>query len=195
MKNIGQENKVRVTLSKIPFRFCAVVIVVFYSENNYAMRTTLWTVPQMSFMIIIITSSLKHYYTWSILIQQIRIILSGDNLTQKTQKKDPSQAFTKSKQIYRIGWSLKFCGTVHYRHVMCIHTAKLSQSRLIMLIIQIEFHLETSLCMYLVQTLTLVGLINHEANARSNYPCRPPPDCDDVSPSVSYPVCTGVNSL
>jgi len=36
--------------------------------------------------------------------------MSGDNLTLKTQKKDP---FTRSKQIYRIGRSLKFCGTVH----------------------------------------------------------------------------------
>ena len=115
---------------------------------------------------------------------------------RKHKRKTPSQAFTRSKQIYRIGWSLKFCGTVHYRHVMYIHTAKLSQSRLnIMIIFQIAFHLETSLCMYLVQPLTLVGLINHEADARSNYPCRPPPDCDDVSPSVSYPVCTGMNSL
>ena len=62
-----------------------------------------WTVPKLSIMII-------YNSTWSILIQQIRIILSSDNLTQKTQKKDP---FTRSKHISSIGWSLKFCETVH----------------------------------------------------------------------------------
>ena len=35
---------------------------------------SVWTVPQLSFMII-------YYSTWSILIQWIRAILSGDNLT------------------------------------------------------------------------------------------------------------------
>ena len=39
--------------------------------------------------------------------------MSGDNLTQKTKIKDP---FTRSKKIYRIGRSLKICGTVHNRH-------------------------------------------------------------------------------
>ena len=62
-----------------------------------------WTVPQLSIVII-------YNSTWSILIQKIRIILSGDNLTQKTLKEDP---FTRSKHIYRIGRSFKFCGTVH----------------------------------------------------------------------------------
>jgi len=33
---------------------------------------------------------------------------------RKHKRKTPSQAFTRSKQIYRIGRSLKFCGTVHY---------------------------------------------------------------------------------
>ena len=66
-----------------------------------------WNVPQMS--IIIIYNS-----TWSILIQQIRIKLSGNNLTQKHKRKTPSQAFTRSKQINRIGRNLKFCETVHY---------------------------------------------------------------------------------
>ena len=78
-----------------------------------------WTVPQLS--IIIIYNS-----TWSILIKQItgRIILSGDNLTQKTQRKTPSQAFTVSKQIYRIGRSLKCCGTVHYAPGFNTHHAQ-----------------------------------------------------------------------
>jgi len=34
---------------------------------------------------------------------------------RKHKRKIPSQAFTRSKQIYRIGRSLKFCGTVHGR--------------------------------------------------------------------------------
>ena len=59
-----------------------------------------WTVPQLSVMII-------YNCTWSILIQQIRITLLRDNLTQKTQNKD---LFTRSKKIYRIGRSLNFCG-------------------------------------------------------------------------------------
>ena len=32
---------------------------------------------------------------------------------RKHKRKTPSQAFTRSKQIYRIGRSLKFCGKVH----------------------------------------------------------------------------------
>ena len=32
---------------------------------------------------------------------------------RKHKRKTPSQAFTRSKQIYRIGRSLKYCGTVH----------------------------------------------------------------------------------
>jgi len=32
---------------------------------------------------------------------------------RKHKRKTPLQAFTRSKQIYRIGQSLKFCGTVH----------------------------------------------------------------------------------
>jgi len=32
---------------------------------------------------------------------------------RKNKRKTPSQAFTRSKQIYRNGRSLKFCGTVH----------------------------------------------------------------------------------
>jgi len=35
--------------------------------------------------------------TWSILIQWIRIKLSGDNLTYKTQKKDPFTSLHKIK--------------------------------------------------------------------------------------------------
>ena len=47
-------------------------------------------VPQLSIMIIYIS-------TWSILIQYIRIILSSDNLTSKTQKKDPFTSLDKIK--------------------------------------------------------------------------------------------------
>ena len=53
-------------------------------------KICLWTVPQLSIMII-------YNSTWSILIQQIRIILSGDNLTQKTQKKEPFTSLHKIK--------------------------------------------------------------------------------------------------
>ena len=49
-----------------------------------------WTVPQLSIMII-------YNSTWSVSIQQIRIKLSGDNLTQKTQKKDPFTSLHKIK--------------------------------------------------------------------------------------------------
>ena len=52
--------------------------------------TIQWTVLQLSIMII-------YNSTWPILIQQIRIILSGDNLTQKTQKKDPFTSLHKIK--------------------------------------------------------------------------------------------------
>jgi len=33
---------------------------------------------------------------------------------RKHKRKTPSQVFTRSKQIYHISRSLKFCGTVHY---------------------------------------------------------------------------------
>ena len=49
-----------------------------------------WTVPQLSVMII-------YNSTWFILIQQTRIILACDNLTQKTQKKDPFKNLHKIK--------------------------------------------------------------------------------------------------
>ena len=65
-----------------------------------------WTDPQQPIMIIYIS-------TWSILIQKIRIILSGDNLTLKHKRKTPSQSFTRPKKIYRFGRSLKYCGNVH----------------------------------------------------------------------------------
>jgi len=48
------------------------------------------TVPQLSIMII-------YNSTWSILIQWTRVILSGDNLTYKTQKKDPFTSLHKIK--------------------------------------------------------------------------------------------------
>jgi len=35
---------------------------------------------------------------------------------RKHKRETPSQAFTRSKQIYRNGRSLKFCGTVHLHH-------------------------------------------------------------------------------
>ena len=63
-----------------------------------------WTVPQLSIMII-------YNCTWSILIQQIRILLSADNLNQKIQKKAyflfVINLITRSKQICRMGRSLK----------------------------------------------------------------------------------------
>ena len=61
-----------------------------HTVNVCARHKQQCTVPQMS--IIIIYNS-----TWSILIQQIRIKLSGDNLTQKTQKKDPFTSLHKIK--------------------------------------------------------------------------------------------------
>ena len=48
---------------------------------KFNQKSPKWTVPQLSIMII-------YNCTWSILIQQIRIIMSGGNLTQKTQKND-----------------------------------------------------------------------------------------------------------
>jgi len=36
---------------------------------------------------------------------------------RKHKRKTPSQAFTRSKQIYRIGRSLRFCETVHWKIV------------------------------------------------------------------------------
>jgi len=50
-----------------------------------------WTVPQLSIMII-------YNSIWSILIQWITGILSGDNLNQKTQKKDPFTSLHKIKE-------------------------------------------------------------------------------------------------
>jgi len=47
---------------------------------------------------------------------------------RKHKRKTPSQAFTRSKQIYRIGRSLKFCGTVHcpLDHILCFIPCVLS---------------------------------------------------------------------
>ena len=53
-------------------------------------RAFQWIVPQLSIMII-------YNSTWAILIQQIRMILSGDNLIQKIQKKDPFTSLHKIK--------------------------------------------------------------------------------------------------
>ena len=39
---------------------------------------------------------------------------------RKHKRKMPSQAFTRSKQIYRTGRSLKFCGTVHVCPPLCL---------------------------------------------------------------------------
>ena len=66
-----------------------------------------WTVPQLSIMII-------YNCTWSHLIQYIRIYCQVTIWPRKDKRKTPSQAFTRSKQIYRIGRSLKFCGTMHW---------------------------------------------------------------------------------
>ena len=45
--------------------------------------------------------------TWSILIQWIRAILSGDNLTSKTQKKDPFTSLHKIKENLPLWAELK----------------------------------------------------------------------------------------
>ena len=70
-----------------------------------------WTVPQLSIMII-------YNCAWSVLIQQIRIILSSDNLTQKKQKKAyflfMINLITRSKKICRMGRRLKNCGTIYF---------------------------------------------------------------------------------
>ena len=63
---------------------------MFNWDIQYSGTYSQWTVPQLSIMII-------YNCTWSILIQQIRIILSGDNMTQKTQKKDPFTSLHKIK--------------------------------------------------------------------------------------------------
>ena len=91
---------------------------------------TQWTVPQLSIMII-------YNSTWSILIQQIRIILSCDNLTQKIQKKDPFTSLHKIKanlphwaefEILRNGT----CRVVsHFCHREFRNTKYLYQSRLL----------------------------------------------------------------
>jgi len=66
-----------------------------------------WTVPQLSIMII-------YNSTWSILIQKIRIILSGDNLTLKTQKKDPFTSLHKIKAnlLYRAEFEILRIGAI-----------------------------------------------------------------------------------
>ena len=86
------------------------------------------TVPQPSIMII-------YNSTWSVVILQIRIILSGDNLTllsgdnltQTIQKKAyflfVINLITRSKKIYRIGRSLKICGTTVIP--LCFRTLKI----------------------------------------------------------------------
>ena len=70
-----------------------------------------WTVPQLSIMII-------YNCTWSMLIQWITVILSGDNLTQKLQKKAyflfVINLITRPKTICRMGRSLQICGTFYY---------------------------------------------------------------------------------
>jgi len=76
-------------------------------ETNAAVQ---WKVPQVSIMII-------YNSTWSILIQCIRDILSGDNLTYLIQKKAyfliVMNLITRTKGYYRMGRSLKMCGTMH----------------------------------------------------------------------------------
>jgi len=58
---------------------------------------------------------------------------------RKQERKTPSQAFTRSKQISRIGRSLRFCGTVHWhccgiwpQHITitCINEAAVSNAML-----------------------------------------------------------------
>ena len=85
---------------------CRIIVV----HKTIICHETLWTVPKLSIMII-------YNCTWSILIQQIRIILSTDNMTQKIQKKAyflfVINFITRSKKICRLGRSLKNCGTIY----------------------------------------------------------------------------------
>ena len=79
--------------------------------TNGSTRVCIARFPQLSIMII-------YNCTWSILIQQIRIILSADNLTQKIQKKAyflfAINLITISKKMCRLGRSLTICGTIHW---------------------------------------------------------------------------------
>ena len=75
-----------------------------------------WTVPQLSIMIICNS-------TWSILIQWIRDILSGDNLTQCIQQKAyflfVINLITRTMDVSKCGQRLKIYGTMHY-HIGCM---------------------------------------------------------------------------
>ena len=75
-----------------------------------------WTVPQLSIMII-------YNSTWSILMQWIRDILSGDNLTWYTQEKAyflfVINLITRTMDFSKCGRKLKMCGTMHYRLNVC----------------------------------------------------------------------------
>jgi len=54
------------------------------------------------------------------LSNRLRICCQVTIWPRKHKRKTPSQAFTRSKQIYRIGRSLKFCGTVLLYCCMCV---------------------------------------------------------------------------
>ena len=82
-----------------------------YAILQYVSTDHLAKVPQLSIMII-------YNGTQSILIAQIRIILTADNLTQKIKKKAyflfVIKRITRSKKIYCIGMSLKIREIMHY---------------------------------------------------------------------------------
>ena len=63
----------------------------YHAQFLHAAHWLLETDPHLSIMSI-------YNSTWSILIQYIRIILSSDNLTQKTQKKDLFTSLHKIKE-------------------------------------------------------------------------------------------------
>ena len=50
---------------------------------------------------------------------------------KKHKRKTPSQAFTRSKQIYRIGRSLRFCGTLHSHGVRLLEQCKSTSMRIV----------------------------------------------------------------
>ena len=72
-----------------------------FIQNVFGNTNKQWTDPQLAIIIIC-------YSTWSILIQQIRIILSGDNLTQKTQKKDRFTSLHNIKKSTGLGGACNF---------------------------------------------------------------------------------------
>ena len=77
---------------EVLFKLIFVIIVIRELENGaFVQDGQFRNCQSWSFITI-------HNNTWSILIQQIRIIWAGDNLTGKTQKKDPFTSLHKIKE-------------------------------------------------------------------------------------------------